>query len=106
VRSARLLSRIALLLLAGVGLAALTAAFVGAVQTALPNPGWQAERRHRPAAPGLIHFAEFVGALGEVALFAVGGRLVFRLRLSPAPRNEGQPILLGLRPAGAKSTAR
>jgi hypothetical protein len=31
-----------------------------------------------------------------VIFFAVGGRIIFRLRLSPPSRSEGQPILLGL----------
>src|SRR5262249_9547405 len=92
----RLLSRIALLSMVGAALAGLTGIFGDSVRTALPNPGWQAERRPRPSAPRVYKFTEFAGAIGELALFAVGGRIVLRLRLSAVPRSEGQPILLNL----------
>jgi len=96
VKLVRLLSRVALLLLAAAAFVELTEVYGGSVRTPLPNPGWQAERRHRPSAPRVSQFMEFGGAGMELALVALGGRLVLRLRLSPASRTEGQPILLRL----------
>lgn len=92
----RVLSRLALLSLAAAGLAALTGIYGGSVRSPIPNAQWRAARRHRPAAPEVGKFPEFVGEFMILAVFGVGGRIVFRLRLSPASRSEGQPILLGL----------
>jgi len=74
----------------------LTGIYGYSVRPALPYPGYRATHRHRPSAPQLSQFPGFVGAGLALALFAMGGRIVFRLRLSRAPRSEGQPILLGL----------
>ena len=90
------LPRIALLSLAAGGFAALTEIYGESVRSPLPNPLWQVARRHRPAPPQVRYISEFVGEFGLVAIYALAGRLVFRLRLSPVSRSEGQPILLGL----------
>ena len=96
VKLVRLISRIALLSLAAAAFVGLTGIFGGSVRPPLPNPGWQADRRHRPSAPQVWYFTEFVGEGMVLVVFAVGGRIVLRLRLSPASRSEGQPILLRL----------
>jgi hypothetical protein len=70
--------------------------FSASVRLDLPGPRWQAERRHRPSVPQVSRFPEFVVEGMVLAIFAVGGRLALRLRLSPPSRSEGQPILLGL----------
>jgi hypothetical protein len=101
----RLLSRIALLSLAAAAFAGLTEILGGSVRTALPNPGWQAERAHRQSAPQVRYFfTEFAGELVLVAVFAAVGRIVLRLRLSPVSRSEGQPILLDLRTPRLQTT--
>jgi hypothetical protein len=92
----RVLSRLALLSLVAAAFAALTGIYGGSVRPPLPNPEWRAGRQHRPSAPEIGKFPEFIGEGMIVAIFAVAGRIVFRLRLSPASRSEGQPILLGL----------
>jgi hypothetical protein len=96
VKLVRVLSRIALLSLAAAGFAGLTVIYGGSARPPLPNPGWQAERRHRRPQPQVSYILEFFGEGGQLAIFAVAGRLVFRLRLSAASRSEGQPILLRL----------
>jgi len=96
VKSVRVLSRIALLSLVAAAFAVLTAIYGGSARPPLPGPRWQAGRRHRPSAPRLSQFPEFIGEGVVVAVCAVAGRLVLRLRLSPASRSQGQPILLGL----------
>ena len=53
---------------------------------------WQAEIRHQPSAPELGYFSEFVASAIMLAIFGWMGRLLFRLRLNPAPRGEGQLI--------------
>lgn len=95
-RFVRVLSRLALLSLVAAAFAALTGIYGGSVRLSLPNPQVRAARRHRPAAPEGGKFPEFVGEGLIVAIFAVAGRVVFRLRLSPASRSERKPILLGL----------
>jgi hypothetical protein len=92
----RLLSRLALLSLATAAFVGLTGIYGGSVRPSLPSPRYRATHRHPPSAPQVSHFLEFVGAGIVLALFAVGGRTALRLRLSPAPRSEGQLILLGL----------
>jgi hypothetical protein len=92
----RVLSRLALLSLAAAAFAALTGIYGGSVRPPLPNPQWRAGRLHRPSAPEFGKFPEFIGEGIVLAVFGVGGRIVFRLRLSPMSRSEGQPILLGL----------
>lgn len=96
-RFIRVLSRLALLSLIAAAFAGLTGIYGGSVQSPLPDPQWRAGRDHRPSAPEVRLFPEFIGEGIIVAVFAVGGRIIFRLRLSPPSRTEGQPILLGLR---------
>ena len=91
----RLLSRVALLSLAAAAFVGLTGMYGGAVRPPLPDPGSQAERRHRRSAPQVGKFPEFVGEGMLLALYAVTGRIVLRLRLSPVSRSEG-PMSLDL----------
>jgi hypothetical protein len=79
-----LLLRLALLSLAAAAFAALTGIYGRSVRPPLPNPRGRAARRHRPSAPEAGLFSEFVGEGMIVAIFAVGGRILFQLRLSPA----------------------
>jgi hypothetical protein len=95
VKLVRVLSRLALLLLAAAAFAVLTAIYVGSVRT-VPDSSSKAERQHRPAAPRVNLFLEFIGEGMLLALYAFAGRIVFRLRLSPVPRSEGKPIALDL----------
>lgn len=92
----RLLSRLALLSLAAAAFVGLTGLYGSSVRLPLPNPHWQAARRHRPPAPHLSTFPEFVGEGVVLAVYAVAGRIVLRLRLSPVSPSEGQVILLNL----------
>jgi hypothetical protein len=92
----RALSRIALLSLAAAAFAGLTAAYRDAVPPPLPNPYWQAARRHRAAAPHVDKFPEFVAEGMVVTIYAVAGRLLLRLRLSRVPPTQGKPIELNL----------
>lgn len=92
----RVLSHLALLSLAAAAFAVFTGIYGGSVRTPLPDPQWRAGRRHRPSAPELRKFPELVGEGMVLAIYAVAGRIVLRLRLSPASRSDGQPILLGL----------
>jgi hypothetical protein len=96
VKLVRVLSRLALLSLAAAAFVGLTGIYGGSVRVPLPSPRWQEGRQHRPSAPEVGQFPEFVAAGVELALFAVAGRMIFRLRLSPVSRSEGQPILLNL----------
>lgn len=70
------------------------------MRLASPNPHWQAARRHRPSAPQVSHFSEFIGEGMLLVFCTVVGRIALRLRLSPVLRSEGQPILLNLRRGG------
>ena len=92
------MSRVGLLLLTAAALAGLTAIYGRFVQVSLPNPASQAVRRHRPSAPHLREFPEFAGEGMLLAYFAAIGRIVFRLRLSPPSRSEGQLVFLDLQP--------
>jgi hypothetical protein len=98
VKLARLLLRIALLSLAATAFVGLTGIYGSSARPTLPNPLSQAERRHRPAAPNVSEFPEFVAGVVEVALFALMGRIVFRIRLSSVPRSEEKLIFLDLHP--------
>ena len=90
-------SRICILSVAAAAFAGLTEIYGGSVQHPLPTPVWQqVEREHRPSAPDVSQFPEFVGECLVVATYAVGGRIVLRLRLSPVSPSKGQPILLAL----------
>ena len=90
------LSRIAILSLAAAMFVGLTGMLGDSMHPALPNPQWRAERAHRRSAPQARYITEFAGELVLVGVVAALGRVVLRLRLSPASRREGQPILLDL----------
>ncbi len=92
----RILSKLALLSMAAVAFVVLTGRFGRSAQLSLPSERWQAKRRHRPSGPQVSNFDEFFGVGGLVAFWALAGRIGFRLRLSPPPRSEGRPLLLGL----------
>jgi hypothetical protein len=92
----RVLSRVALLSLAAVVFVGLTGMYGRSVRPSLPDRVGQAERQHRASQPRISQFPEFIGYVFLLLFFAGIGRIAFRLRLSPPPRNEGQPILLGL----------
>jgi len=96
VKFVRVLARLAFLSLAAAVFVGLTGLYGSSVRPPLPNLSWQAERRHRPSAPQVSKFPEFVGEGMLVALFAVAGRIVLRLRLCPVSRSAGRPILLNL----------
>ena len=93
---ARLFSRLVLLLLAAAGIAGLTGIYGGSVRVTPPPALYQAYHRNPPPAPQGGEFPGFIRAVLEVALFAVGGRLALRLRLSSVPSSERQPVLLDL----------
>src|SRR5262249_387787 len=89
VKLVRALSRIVLLSLLAAAFAGLTAIYGRAATLPLPNPYWQAERRHRAPAPQVDKFPEFVAEGMVVAIYAVAGRLLLRLRLSRVPHTPG-----------------
>ena len=93
---ANLFSRLAFVSLTAAAIVRLTEIYGGSVRPPLPNPRSQALREHRSPAPQVSGFPEFIGEGVIVAIFAVAGRTVFRLRLSPASRSHGRPILLNL----------
>jgi hypothetical protein len=96
VKLVRVLSRTALLSLVAGAFVGLTGIYGGSAQAPLPNPHSQAERAHRPSAPQFGYFPEFLGEGMLLAVYALAGRLVFQLRLSPVSRSKEQPILLDL----------
>jgi hypothetical protein len=91
------MSRIVILSLAAAAFAGLTQIYVRSVPSPLPGPNLQEERLHRPFAPQVLLFPEPIADGMVVAIYALAGRLLFRLRLSPNPRREGQSISLNLR---------
>ena len=92
----RALSRTALLSLAAAVFVGLTAIYGDVAPPQLPNADWQAFRRHRAPAPHVGELPEFVAEGMVVTIYAVAGRLLFRLRLSRAPYTHGKPIGLNL----------
>ena len=95
----RVLARLALLSLAAALVVVLTKVYGDSAPPRLPYPGiekFQATHRHPPAAPNAARFPEFLRYSLAFAIFAVGGRLAFRLRLNPASPSDEQPIFLGL----------
>jgi hypothetical protein len=90
----RLLSRVALLSLMAAAFAVLTRLYGDSVRPVLPDQQWRTERAHRPSAPEVSRFPEVIGEGLIVAIYAVLGRIVFRLRLSPASRGAGDLLLL------------
>jgi len=81
----RILSRLALLSLAAAAFTVLTALYARSVRTPTPTPHW---RLHRALAPKITGLPEFFGEGILIAVCTLAGRLVFRLRLSPAPPRE------------------
>src|SRR6185436_9665901 len=96
VKFQRVSARIAILLLVAAAFVGLTGIYADSVRYPQPGPREQAERLQRPSEPDVSEFLEFVGGVVEVGLYALMGRLIFRLRLSPRRRGEGQPIMLNL----------
>jgi hypothetical protein len=94
----RILSRLALLSLAAAAFVALTKIYGDSSHPPLPYARFQAAHRHPPSAPNAAKFPEFIRYSLAFAIFAVGGRVAFRLRLNPPSPSEDQPILLGLHP--------
>jgi hypothetical protein len=95
----RVLSRLALLSLAAALFVVLTKIYGDSAPPPLPYPGFekfQKKHRHPPPAPNAAEFTEFIRYGIAFAIFAVGGRLAFRLRLNPVPPSDGRPILLSL----------
>ena len=92
----RVLSRLALLSLAAAAFAGLTKIYGDSAHPPLPYARFPAAHRHPPSAPNAARFPEFIRNSLAFAIFAVGGRLVFRLRLNPPSPSEERPILLGL----------
>ena len=92
-----MLSRLAILSLAAAALVGLTQVYGGFARPPLPSPSWQYERLHHSFGPNIILLPECLGDLTVIAIYAVAGRLLLRLRLSSVPPKEGKPILLHLR---------
>ena len=76
-RFIRVLSRLALLSLIAAAFAGLTGIYGGSVQSPLPDPQWRAGRDHRPSAPEVRLFPEFVGEGIIVASSLWGDALYF-----------------------------
>jgi len=90
-----MLARIALLSMVAALFFWLTQVYAGSVRPPRFAGRYLRERRNnRPSEPQFGRFPSFFGEGLIVALIAVAGRIVFRLRLTPAPRNEDPMILL------------
>jgi len=97
VKLARVLWRIALLSLAAAVFIGLTQVYAGSLRP--PRFGdryLRVRRNNRPSEPQAGRFPSFLGEGMLIALIAVAGRIVFRLRLTPASRSEDEVILLDL----------
>ena len=92
----RVLARLAVLSLAAAAFVGLTGIYGSSARPPLPPPEYQEARRHPASAPHVWEFPDFVGVGVGLAIFAVGGRLVFRLRLNPVSSSEERVILLDL----------
>jgi len=93
----RLFSRLALLSLAAAAFVGLTEIYVGSTRPPFMSPQDQAARLHRPPGPQIDGILEFAGESTALALFAAGGRIVFRLRLSGRSPSQERLISLNLR---------
>jgi hypothetical protein len=82
----RMLSRLVLLSLAAAIFALLTSAYGKYV--ASPLPGQHHWQLHRSLTPKISELPEFIGQAMLIAVCAVVGRVVFRLRLSSPSRRE------------------
>jgi hypothetical protein len=95
----RVMGRIALLFLAAAVFIGLTQIYAGSVKPPpFANIYGQARRNNRPSAPQIGRLPSFFGEILLVALIAVAGRVVFRLRLTSASPNEDELTLLNLSP--------
>lgn len=90
------LSRLALLSLVAAAFVALTATYGASIRTPMSDSRWREGRAHRPSAPEFARLPEVVGEVLIMAIYAVAGRIVLRLRLSPPSRTDGQLISLSL----------
>ena len=81
----RMLLRLVLLSLAAAIFALLTSAYDKYFASPLPGQHWQL---HRSLTPKISELPEFIGEAMLIALCAVTGRVVFRLRLSALSRRE------------------
>ena len=95
-RLARMLFRLVVLLVVGALFVELTAMYGRSAHPFMPNARGQWEIQHQPPTPSVGYVTDFLGQTILLAIFAWLGRMLLRLRLNPAPRNEGKPILLGL----------
>jgi len=101
---ARVLWRIAILLLAAAALVGLTRMYGNSLQYPLPSPRAREARLHQPSLPeDAGAFSEVLGGGVVVAVCALAGRIVFRLRLNPPPRNSDKLVSLGLAKDGTDS---
>ena len=96
VKTGRVLFRLALLSVAAAVFVWLTEIYGGLVRLQAPYGDWQAGLRVRHSWPDPIQFPPFIGECALMVIWALLGRIVFRLRLSPASRSEKQPIALNL----------
>jgi hypothetical protein len=94
VKLVRVLRRLALILLAAAAFAGLTVLLSRSVRSPL-RP--EVYRVHRRSEPEVSQFPELIAYVVLFVFWAVIGRIALRLRLSPPPRGETQPISLGLR---------
>ena len=98
---ARVLWRIAILSLATAALVGLTRMYGNSVQYPLPSPRAREARLHQPSLPEAGEFPEVLGGGMVVAVCALAGRIIFRLRLNPPPRNSDKMVSLGLAKASS-----
>lgn len=95
-RFLQILSRLALVSLAAGIFAILMSIYAASGQSLLPNSHDRTARQDRASWPDVSESPTLIGEVAVLVLFAMIGRIVFRLRLSPAPRNEGQLLRLKL----------
>ena len=101
----RVLARLALLSLAAVAFVGLTNIYGGSLGQPSLTAHWKAVKAHRVSVPEISQVTDFLAACIVVAIYAIGGRLVFRLRLSAVSHSKGRLIRLDLSNA-SKVTAR
>lgn len=90
-KALRILSRLVLLSLAAAAFTLLTSLYARSIRTPSPTPHG---KHHRALAPKITELPEFFGEVILIAVCTVAGRLIFRLRLSPAPRRKTPLTLL------------
>lgn len=92
----RILSRLILISLAAAIFVMLTAYWGNAMKAPPRDLLGEIAREHRPPWPDFSDSITILGEGAALVLYALIGRIVLRLRLSPAPRNEGQLLRLKL----------